>query len=49
MIEDKKTKHPNNLNRIGNTEIILILFHFSDFCSFKQYYKEYIYKYLFLR
>lgn len=39
---------------MNDTEIIVIfiLFHFSDFCCFKYYYKEYLFKrlkYFFLR
>lgn len=48
MIEDKKTRHRNNLNHMSGAEImvILILFHSSDFRCFKHYYKEYVRKHL---
>ncbi len=44
MIEDKKTKHCNKPNRMGDAEfmVILILFHSSGFCCFKHCYKEYV-------
>ena len=48
MIEDKKTKHRDNPNRMSDAEImvILILFHSGGFHCFKYYYNEYVYKYL---
>lgn len=48
MIEDKKTRHRNNPNRMTDAEImvILILFHSGGFRCFKHYYKEYVYKHL---
>ena len=48
MIEDKKTRHRNKTNRMSGAEImvILILFHSGGFRFFKNYYKEYICKYL---
>lgn len=48
MIEDKKTRHRNNLNHMSGAEImvILILFHSSGFRCFKHYYKEYVRKHL---
>ncbi len=46
MIEDKKTRHRNNPNRMSDAEImvILILFHSGGFRCFKHYYKEYVCK-----
>ena len=48
MIEYKKTKHRNKLNRMSDAEImvILILFHSGGFRCFKRYYKEYVCKHL---
>jgi len=48
MIEDKKTRHRNNPNRMSDAEImvILILFHSGGFRCFKHYYKEYVCKHL---
>lgn len=44
MIEDKKTRHRNNPNRVSDAGImvILILFHSGGFRCFKHYYKEYV-------
>lgn len=48
ILEDKKTKHCNNPNRMSDAEIvvILILFHSGGFFYFKHYYKEYVCKHL---
>lgn len=48
MIENKKRKHLNKLNRMNDAEImvILILFHSGGFRCFKHYYKGYVCKYL---
>ena len=48
MIEYKKTKHRNKLNRMSDAEImvILILFHSGGCRCFKHYYKEYVCKHL---
>lgn len=48
MVENKNCKHRNKLNRMSDTEImvILILFHSRGFRCFKHYYKEYVCKYL---
>ena len=48
MIEYKKTKHRNKLNRMSDAEImvILILFHSGGFRCLKHYYKEYVCKHL---
>ena len=48
MIEDKKTRHRNNPNRMSDAEImvILILFHSGGFRCFKHYYREYVCKHL---
>ena len=48
MVENKNCKHRNKLNRMSDTEImvILILFHSRGFRCFKHYYKEYVCKHL---
>lgn len=48
MVEDKTYKHRNELNRMNDAEImvILILFHSGGSRCFKHYYKEYVYKHL---
>ena len=47
MIEDKKTKHRNNPNRMSDAiMVILILFHSCGFRCFKHYYKGYVCKHL---
>ena len=48
MIEDKKTRHRNNPNRMSDAEImvILILFHSGGFRCFKHYYKAVSYTHL---
>lgn len=45
---EKKNKHRNNLSRMNDAEImvILILFHSSGFRYFKYYYKAHVCKYL---
>ena len=44
MIEDKKTKYCNNSSRMGNAEIMVILFYSGGSRCFKHYYKEYVCK-----
>ena len=48
MIDDKKTKHRNEPNRMSEAEImvILILFHSGGLHCFKHCYKEYVCKHL---
>lgn len=48
MVENKTYKHRNELNRMNDAEImvILILFHSGGSRCFKHYYKEYVYKHL---
>ena len=48
MIEDKKVRHRNNLNRMSDAEfmVILILFHSDCFRCFMHNYKEYVCKHL---